>query len=82
MKSHKNNEGTRTYKERLKELELFCLDKRRLRGDLINVYKYVMGGSEDEGTRPFSVVPSDRTRSTGHKMKCNSVYTCLFVCLF
>jgi len=28
-----------------------------------------MGVSEDEGTRLFSVVPSDRTRGSGHKKK-------------
>lgn len=57
------------YNERLRHLVLFSLEKRRLRGDLINDYKYLKCGSQLDNARLFSVEYVDRTRRNGQKLK-------------
>ena len=50
------------YEERLRDLGLFSLEKRRLRKVLINAYTYLMAECQMDGARLFMMVPSDRTK--------------------
>ncbi|KAK4827642.1 hypothetical protein QYF61_019852, partial [Mycteria americana] len=45
-----------THDERARQMRLFSLNKRKLRGIL------AVGGNEQEEARPFSVAPTYRTR--------------------
>ena len=63
-----------SYEARLRELGLFSLEKGKIfflsfGGNLINVYKNLETGCQDNRGRFFSMVPSDRMRSNGHKLK-------------
>ena len=64
MDGHKAEQGLEhlSYEDRLKELGLFNLEKRRLQGDLIAAFQYLKETykHKHEGNQLFTRVDSDR----------------------
>ncbi|KAF7247220.1 Type I inositol 1,4,5-trisphosphate 5-phosphatase [Varanus komodoensis] len=57
------------YEARLRELGLFSLEKRRLRGDLLATYKYVRGCHTEMDRDLFPPAEEGRTSSNGAKFR-------------
>ncbi|CAM5141001.1 unnamed protein product [Natator depressus] len=57
-----------SYERRLGELGLFSLTKRRLREDMIALYKYIRGINTREGEELFKLSNNVDTRTNGYKL--------------
>jgi len=58
-----------SYEEKLRDLGLFSLKKRRLWGDLIAALQYLEGADKKKEDRLFGWVCCERTRGNGFKLK-------------
>lgn len=61
--------GHESHEERLREIGLLDLEKRRHKGDLITLYKYVNGQDNQVWAGLFSQVIRDRTSGTALKLQ-------------
>jgi len=58
-----------SYEERLRELELFSLQKRRLQGELIAIFQYLKVACKSSGEGLFTRAWSERTRGNGFTLQ-------------
>ena len=57
------------YKDRLKRLKLHSLERRRVRGDLIEVFKWVKGFNKGDINKVLIVSGPGITRTNGYKLE-------------
>lgn len=58
-----------SHEERLREMGLLSLEKRKLQGDLIVLFQYLEGVYKKDGDSLFSRACCDRTRGDSFKLK-------------
>ena len=56
-----------TYTDGLKCLNLHSLERRRARGDMIEVFKWVKGINKENINQVLEISSQDRTRGNGYK---------------
>ena len=50
-----------SYEDRLNEISMLSLEKRRLQGDLIEAFQYLKSIYKHEANHPFMQIDNDRT---------------------
>ncbi len=63
------------YEERLSHLNLLSLEKRRLRGKLIECFKILNGVTNVDPTKLSETNDSTRPRSNGDELQCRQVHS-------
>lgn len=51
------------HEDKLKELELFCLEKARQNGDMMAAFKYIKQGPMKNGQEVFSIATETKTKN-------------------
>ncbi len=65
----------KSYEERLSTVNMFSLEKRHLRGNLIECFKILNGFTNVNRSKLFMIDDTLRTRNNGIKLKCRQVNT-------
>ncbi len=63
----------KSYEERLSRLNLFSLEKRRLRGKIIECFKILKGFINVDPSKLFSIDNTSRTRNNRIKLRCKQI---------
>lgn len=63
-----------SYEEKLNKLELFSLEKKKVKGNHLTVYKYLKEVCTEGGAVILSVGHRDRTRGNGHILRHRSFF--------
>ncbi len=65
--------SNKPYKERLAWLNLLSLEKRRLRGKIIECFKILKGFTNLDASNMFLIDNTSQTKSNGVKLRCKQV---------